>query len=130
MKQYSEDPFEPHDLVLCDARALQTDVIQRRQAGTVSLYGAEWRDVLRDHCPPGNEGESADTDELVADGTVAPSTDPTPKSRPEAIRRQAEVSASQHDRVRALAGYGMTVDEVAELYGVQVGVIERIVGRD
>jgi hypothetical protein len=66
----------------------------------------------------------------VIEGTVAPSTDPTPKSRREVIRRRAEVPASQHDRVRALAGYGMTVDEVAELYGVQVGAIERIVGKD
>ena len=66
----------------------------------------------------------------VTEGTVARSTDPRPKSRREVIRRRAEVSASQHDRVRALAGYGMTVDEVAELYGVQVGVIERIVGKD
>jgi hypothetical protein len=66
----------------------------------------------------------------VTEGTLAPSTDPRPKSRRETIRRRTEVPASQHDRVRALAGYGMTVDEVAELYGVQVGVIERIVGRD
>ena len=65
----------------------------------------------------------------VTEGTVARSTDSRPKSRRAAIRR-AEVPASQHDRVRALAGYGMTVDEVAELYGVQVGVIERIVGED
>ena len=63
-------------------------------------------------------------------GTVTPSTDPTPKSRREVIRRRAEVPACQHDRVRALAGYGMTVDEVAELYAVQVGTIERIVGKD
>jgi hypothetical protein len=66
----------------------------------------------------------------VTEGIVARSTDPRPKSRREVIRRRAEVPASQHDRVRALAGYGMTVDEVAELYGVQVGVIERIVGKD
>jgi hypothetical protein len=66
----------------------------------------------------------------VTDGTVAQSTDPRPKSRREVIRRRAEVPASQHDRIRALAGYGMTVDEVAELYGVQVGEIEHIVAED
>lgn len=43
-------------------------------------------------------------------------------------RRTAAVPPSQTGRVRALATYGMTCAQVAELYGVPVGEIERIVG--
>jgi hypothetical protein len=63
----------------------------------------------------------------VTDETVAPATDPKPKSRREASRRPAKVPASQHGRVRALALYGMTLAEVADLYRVPMGAIKRIV---
>lgn len=53
---------------------------------------------------------------------------------PKTIRRQRTVRrhngaipASQFGRVRALASYGMTQAQVAELYGVGVDEIERIV---
>jgi hypothetical protein len=43
------------------------------------------------------------------------------------VRRKArEIPASQHGRVRALANYGMTREQVAELHGVTVDEIERI----
>jgi len=46
------------------------------------------------------------------------------------VRRETrEIPASQFGRVRALASYGMTKAQVAELYGVTVQTIERIVGR-
>ena len=54
-----------------------------------------------------------------------------PKSAPRraAIRRKTRrIPASQHGRVRALTSYGMTPAQVAELYEVTVGEIERIVG--
>jgi hypothetical protein len=57
------------------------------------------------------------------------STDPEPKPRGEPIKQRAsEVPASQHDRIRALTGYGMTLEQVADLYAVPVGEIKRIVG--
>ena len=37
-----------------------------------------------------------------------------------------EIPSSQFARIRALARYGMTVTQVAEVYGVAVGEIERI----
>ena len=40
-----------------------------------------------------------------------------------------KIPASQFGRVRALAGYGMTWAQVAELYGVTVDEIERIINR-
>ena len=47
-----------------------------------------------------------------------------------AIRRETrEIPASQHGRVRALTSYGMTQEQVAELYGVTVDEIERIMSR-
>ena len=54
--------------------------------------------------------------------------------QPKPIRRQRTVPrntgaipASQFGRVRALAGYGMTQAQVAELYGVGIDEIERII---
>jgi hypothetical protein len=59
---------------------------------------------------------------------VGPSTDSKPKSRRQSSRRRVKVPATQHDRVRTLASYGMTLGEIADLYGVPVDVIDRIVG--
>jgi hypothetical protein len=44
-------------------------------------------------------------------------------------RETPEISASQFGRVRALTSYGMTRAQVAELYGVTVDEIERIIRR-
>ena len=53
---------------------------------------------------------------------------------PKAVRRQrtvrretGSIPASQFGRVRALASYGMTQAQVAELYGVSIDEIERII---
>lgn len=45
-----------------------------------------------------------------------------------AKRETRQIPPSQFGRVRALAHYGMTQAEVAELYGVGLSEIERIVG--
>ena len=57
-------------------------------------------------------------------------------AEPKSTRRQQTVKrntgaipASQFGRVRALASYGMTQAQVAELYGVGVDEIERIIGQ-
>jgi DNA-binding transcriptional regulator YiaG len=57
-------------------------------------------------------------------------------AEPKQIRRKAatkrevrEIPASQFGRVRTLTKYGMTQAQVAELYGVTVQEIERIIGR-
>ncbi|HKM68985.1 MAG TPA: hypothetical protein VJX94_02700 [Stellaceae bacterium] len=55
---------------------------------------------------------------------------PKPVRRRRVVRRETgEIPASQYGRVRALASYGMTQAQVAEVYGVTVQTIERIVGR-
>ena len=55
---------------------------------------------------------------------------PRPLHRRRAVKREIRrIPPSQFGRVRALANYGMTQAEVAELYGVSVGEVERIVGR-
>jgi hypothetical protein len=41
-------------------------------------------------------------------------------------RKTHKIPASQFGRVRALAGYGMTCTQVAELYGVGIDEVERI----
>jgi hypothetical protein len=64
----------------------------------------------------------------VIEATIAPATDIKPKSRQGESRRREKIPAVQHDRVRTLAQYGMTLAEVADLYGVSVDVVERIVG--
>jgi hypothetical protein len=55
------------------------------------------------------------------------SAKPKPAPRPAVGRRRAAtVPPSQFGRVRALATYGMTLQEVADLYGVAVEEIARI----
>ena len=61
---------------------------------------------------------------------VEASTDQKQVRRKAAIRRESrEIPASQHGRVRALTSYGMTREQVAELYAVTVDEIERIGSR-
>jgi hypothetical protein len=50
-----------------------------------------------------------------------------PIARKTVTRRARTVPPAQIGRVRALATYGMTPAQVAELYGVTVGEIERII---
>ena len=68
---------------------------------------------------------------------LPPRTAPTAKAEPPAetkpVRRQkvprraaSPIPTSQLGRVRALANYGMTRAEVAELYGVPIEEIDRI----
>jgi hypothetical protein len=47
-----------------------------------------------------------------------------------AVKREIrKIPASQHGRVRTLTRYGMTREQVADLYGVTVDEIERIMSR-
>jgi hypothetical protein len=53
-----------------------------------------------------------------------------PKQVRAVIKREARgIAASQFGRVRTLTKYGMTQSQVAELYGVTVREIERIISR-
>jgi hypothetical protein len=59
-----------------------------------------------------------------------------PPAEPKQIQRKAttqgetrEIPVSQFGRVRTLTSYGMTRAQVAELYGVTVDEIERIIRR-
>ena len=66
---------------------------------------------------------------MKAEKSVVP-VEPKPiRQRPVAKRAPLHIPASQFGRVRALANYGMTQAQVAKVYGVEVGEIERIVGR-
>ena len=64
-------------------------------------------------------------------GTAKVEPAPEPKRvRAAAIRRETrEIPASQFGRVRTLTKYGMTRAQVAELYGVIVDEIEKIIRR-
>jgi len=65
---------------------------------------------------------------MKAEKSVVPAEPKPIKQRPVAKRAPLHIPASQFGRVRALANYGMTQAQVAEVYGVEVGEIERIVG--
>ena len=59
-----------------------------------------------------------------------------PAAEPNQIRRKAtakretrQIPVSQFGRVRTLTSYGMTREQVAELYGVAVDEIDRIIRR-
>jgi len=57
-----------------------------------------------------------------------PPPEPKPTRRKKAPRRHTDaIASSQLGRVRALANYGMTRAQVAELYGVTIEEIDRIV---
>ena len=43
--------------------------------------------------------------------------------------RPAKISASDYGRIRTLATYGMTLEQVAELYEVSLSEVERIIGK-
>ena len=61
---------------------------------------------------------------------VEPAAEPKRTRRKAVIRREArEIPVSQFGRVRALTNYGMTRAQVAELYGVIVDEIEKIIRR-
>ena len=55
----------------------------------------------------------------VRNEEVAPPVDSAP-------RTTREVPRSHHARIRTWVDYGMTISQVAEVYGVAVGVIKRI----
>jgi hypothetical protein len=59
---------------------------------------------------------------------VAPPAEPKPIPPRAPIRRETrEIPASQFGRVRALTNYGMRRAQVAELYGVTVDEVERVI---
>jgi hypothetical protein len=66
---------------------------------------------------------------MMAAKAVPPAEAKPIKRRPAVKRQPLHIAPSQFGRVRALANYGMTQAQVAELYGVGVDEIERIVGR-
>jgi len=59
--------------------------------------------------------------------TIAPAGANPPPQKSAPRRRSAAIPSSQLGRVRALATYGMTRAEVAELYGVTIEEIDQIV---
>jgi hypothetical protein len=61
----------------------------------------------------------------AARGDVATAKIRAPRQRTER-RETHKIPASQFGRVRALAAYGMTPTQVAELYGVGIDEVERI----
>jgi hypothetical protein len=64
----------------------------------------------------------------AASATVEEPVQPRPmRVRAAANQQTATVPPSQEGRVRALTSYGMTRAQVAELYGVSVDEIERII---
>ena len=66
----------------------------------------------------------------ISTAKVEAPAEPKPIRRKAAIRRESrEIPAAQLGRVRALTIYGMTQQQVAELYGVTVEVIERTISR-
>jgi hypothetical protein len=61
---------------------------------------------------------------------VVATAEPKPIPRRAPVRRETrEILASQFGRVRALTNYGMRRAQVAELYGVTVDEIDRVIRR-
>lgn len=79
--------------------------------------------------------DTAPADQSVRRPRVLRITSPSPARHDEAENPVApeplarEIPRSQFGRIRTLARYGMTVAQVADVYGVAVGEIERIIRR-
>jgi hypothetical protein len=58
----------------------------------------------------------------IPDNEVAAPANPEP-------RTTREIPRSEHARIRTWVSFGLTIPQVAEVYGVVVGVIERICGK-
>jgi hypothetical protein len=58
----------------------------------------------------------------VRNEEVAPPVNPEPRTK-------RQIPRSHHARIRTWVKYGLTIPQVAEVYGVAVGVIERILQR-
>jgi hypothetical protein len=66
----------------------------------------------------------------IGTAKVEPAAEPKEIRRTAVVRREIrELPASQFGRVRTLTKYGMTREQVAELYGVTVDEIQRIISR-
>jgi len=57
----------------------------------------------------------------------APASAALTRRRSDVRRKVKRIPASAHGRIKALVTYGMTVDDVAGLYGVPASDIARIV---
>jgi hypothetical protein len=112
-RQAAEDLFKPAPRIseakssdVPSSEAVSTELPARRQPRIFNLPP---------RVTPGSQAE--------------PPAEPKPMRRKPVTRRASgAVPSSQIGRVRALTNYGMTPEQVAELYDVTVGEIERIIG--
>jgi hypothetical protein len=71
--------------------------------------------------------QKVETPNMVKPAMAEPKL-PKPRSVVATKRRAPKIPATEFARIRTLAEYGMTIAQLAEIYGVSVGEIERIVG--
>lgn len=64
---------------------------------------------------------------VSADKPEAPASAALTQRRGDARRKVQRIPASAHGRIKALATYGMSIADVADLYGVPASDIARIV---
>jgi hypothetical protein len=64
---------------------------------------------------------------ISADKLEAPASSALTQRRSDARRKAQRIPTSAHGRIKALATYGMSIADVADLYGVLVSDIARIV---
>ncbi len=64
---------------------------------------------------------------ISADKLEAPASSAQTQRRSDARRKVQKIPTSAHGRIKALATYGMSIEDVADLYGVPTSDIARIV---
>jgi hypothetical protein len=65
---------------------------------------------------------------IMVKPAIAEPKPPKPRKMVTGNRRATKIPASEFARIRTLAEYGITLEQLAENYGVSAGEIERIVG--
>jgi len=62
-------------------------------------------------------------------GTEAPASPANATQAAAKAERASKIPAGQYRRIRTLATYGMTLEQVADLYSASLGEVRRIVGK-
>ena len=121
-----------------DARSDSQQVISARHAAEALFkpkQAAKIGHPMPTHdTPPSREQPSQRQPRILTKAEPEPRREPetpgtTPNKRQTRTERAGKIPASEHGRVRTLATYGMTLEQVAELYEIGLSEVERIIGK-
>lgn len=125
-----------------DAHTESQQVLSARHAAEALFKPKDQRARIERPLPstntPSSEQRSQRAPRILMSSKVGPEPRPepeTPASAPDerqraaTTERAAKIPASEYRRVRTLATYGMTREQVAELYDASLSEVRRVIGK-